>query len=42
MSELHLKDVKDEITHEPGWVYLYGVIFIGIVAFALFMGGFMP
>lgn len=41
MSELHLKDLKDEITHEPGWVYLYGVILVGIVAFALYMGGFM-
>lgn len=24
MSDLHLKDLKDELTHEPGWVYLYG------------------
>lgn len=41
MSDVHLKDVKDDLTHEPAWVYLYGLIFIGIVAFALIMGGFM-
>jgi hypothetical protein len=41
MSDVHLKDVKDDLTHEPGWVYWYGAIFIGIVAFALMMGGFV-
>lgn len=41
MSHLHVKDVKDELTHEPGWVYLYGAIFLGIVVFALLSGGFM-
>ena len=41
MSDVHLKDVKDDLTHEPAWVYLYVLIFLGIVAFALFMGGFM-
>jgi len=41
MSDLHLKDVKDDLTHEPGWVYLYAVILIGIVAFAFYFGGFM-
>jgi hypothetical protein len=41
MSDLHLKDVKDDLIHEPGWVYLYAALFIGIVAFALYSGGFM-
>jgi hypothetical protein len=41
MSDLHLKDVKDDLTHEPGWVYLYAALFIGIVAFALYSAGFM-
>jgi hypothetical protein len=41
MSDVHLKDVKDDLIHEPAWVYLYGLFLIGIVAFALFMGGFM-
>lgn len=41
MSDVHLKDVKDDLTHEPAWVYLYGLIFVGIVVFALLMGGFM-
>jgi hypothetical protein len=34
-------DIKDELKHEPAWVYLYAAIFIGIVAFALLSGGFM-
>jgi hypothetical protein len=38
---VHLKDVKDDITHEPPWVYLYAALFIGIVAFALLSAGFM-
>jgi hypothetical protein len=38
MSDIHL---KDDLTHEPAWVYLYAAIFIGIVVFALLMGGFM-
>ncbi len=41
MSDLHLKDVKNDLTHEPGWVYLYGAILIGIVGFAFYFGGFM-
>ena len=41
MSNLHLKDVKDDLTHEPSWVYLYAALFIGIVAFALLSAGFM-
>ena len=41
MSNVHLKDVKDDLTHEPEWVYVYIAIFIGIVSFALYMGGFM-
>jgi len=38
MREVHL---KDDITHEPAWVYLYAAIFIALVAFALLSGGFM-
>ncbi len=38
MRDVHL---KDDLTHEPAWVYLYAAIFIGIVAFALLSGGFM-
>jgi hypothetical protein len=41
MSDLHLKDVRDDLTHEPPWVYLYAALFIGIVAFALLSAGFM-
>ena len=41
MSDLHLKDIKDDLTHEPPWVYLYAVLLIGIIAFALLSAGFM-
>ena len=41
MSDLHLKDIKDDLTHEPPWVYLYAVRLIGIIAFALLSAGFM-
>lgn len=29
MSDLHLKDVKDDLIHEPGWVYLYAALLSG-------------
>ncbi len=41
MSHLHIKDVKDELKSEPGWAYMYAAFFIGIVVFALMVGGFM-
>ena len=38
---IHLKDVRDDLTHEPGWVYLYGALLSGVDgSLRLFGGGF--
>lgn len=38
---VHIKDIKDELKSEPSWAWLYAAFFIGIVAFAVMVGGFM-
>jgi hypothetical protein len=38
MRDFH---IKDELKSEPAWAFLYAAFFVGIVVFALMMGGFM-
>lgn len=34
-------DIREELQSEPSWAYLYAAFLIGIVVFALMMGGFV-
>ncbi len=38
MRQVH---IMDELKENPGWVFLAGAFFIGIVVFALMTGGFI-
>jgi len=34
-------DITEELKPQPSWAYLYAAFLIGIVVFALIMGGFV-
>jgi hypothetical protein len=40
MQHIHMKDIKDELKSEPTWAYVYAAFFLGMVVFAVVMGGF--